>query len=115
MGIFRRRDPVAAVNLTDALRLFLVERVESEAKLESAKLAGRVAELEADAKLRELRREADAARRVRRSEQSKRRPRINGKFAPRGYVPEGGCGLCLNPMRSDVTLEMITAHRGHVQ
>lgn len=108
----RKPAPDAPASLNDALRLFLVEKVEMEAKLEGARAQTRLANVEAEAKLARELIEARAAARERRRAATKLKKRGgHGRFLPDSNG--SGCQLCSNPNMPHPTIEMIDAHRQH--
>lgn len=110
---FRRRKPAPepasphnvteTLNLTDALRVFLVDRVKAELELEQLKLESRRKELDWRHDRREKQREAgrNRSRSARRSS--------TGRFQANAGVD---CFICSNPGRS-FNIAQLEFHRSH--
>lgn len=116
MWPFRRRpapppalasDPLSTLNIADALRVLMVEKVTAEVELERMKLADRRAEAERKANGRERQREAGRNR-------SRRAKRANdGSFQSNQGGGTGVCFICTNPGKGGFTMEQLTYHREH--
>jgi hypothetical protein len=106
-------------SIFELAELLLIKRVEAEARVEEARANAALKSLERDLKFKEQELEFHAAKRARNRERallmrSNARPGKRNRFGPLRLADERpSCGLCDDPMRRDVTLEMIALHNQH--
>jgi hypothetical protein len=105
-------------SIFELAELLLVKRVEAEARVEEARANAALKNMERELKFKEQELEFHAVKRQRNRERAllmrkNARPGQRNRFGPLRQIEGPTCGLCADPMRRDVTLEMIALHNQH--
>lgn len=105
-------------SIFELAELLLVKRVEAEARVEEARANAALKTMERELAFKQKELEWHEIKRSKNRERAllmrkNARPGQRNRFGPLRQIEGPTCGLCDDPMRRDVTLEMIALHNQH--